>query len=154
MKNLRKKIIATILAATLCMASSLVVFAQSSPSNDGHWEIVYLDNDAVVTSVGNLIDSDGIITSGYGTTITLTMDRAYYAPYFRAGTSGNANNAVACDLIFPNGSCYDLGEIYADGSKTPYLHYTGTAPAGSYTFSFQGTNSGTTGFAAFMYSAY
>ena len=94
---------------------------------------------------------DTDVTSGFGTTITLHLNQGYYSPYFKAGAVGNGNNLVYCTVTTPTGSTYPLGSVIADGSLTPSLYYTGTAPAGDYVFEFQGTDTGTTGFMAFIY---
>ena len=143
MKKKTRKVIYS-LVLTLALVSLMFIPSNAKASSN--------PDTPVIQSLGNCIDSDTKITSGYTCSITLTMDRPYYSPYFRAGAIGNSNNMVSCEVTFPNGITYDLGTVTADGSTTPYLHYTGTAPAGDYVFDFQGTDSGTTGFLAFMYS--
>lgn len=151
-KTLRKRIIATLLTTILCFASSLTVFASS--------ETNYPENVSSVSettveprSLGTCVASDGMIANGYGCEFAVTLDRSYSDIYVRAGATGNSNNAVDCFVTFPNGRTYSLGFVVADGSKTSYLFYTGTAPAGEYIFSFEGTDSGTTGFLGFIYSS-
>ena len=144
--TLKKRIIALILATILCMGSSLTVFAASNAPTTSTVE---------PRAIGDCIASDGIITSGYGGSFSVYLDRSYFNIYIRAGATGNSNNAVYCYITFPDGSNHRLGYVIADGSKTSYLSYDGTAPAGTYTFHFEGTDEGTTGFLGFIYkSAY
>ena len=150
-KNLRKRILTFVLTAVVCLTSSVTAFASeqlATPDN------VAVASETVVEprAIGTCIASDGVITGGYDATIVLTLDRSYFDIYVRAGATGNSNNAIACTVTFPDGSVYPLGLIVADGSKTSYLLYDGTAPAGNYTFTFTGTDAGTTGFLAFIYS--
>ena len=153
-KILKKRFIALILTTILCMASSLNVFAAANVSNTSDTTATGTSGTIEPRAIGSLIDSNGIVTSGYGGDFTIYLDRSYFNIYVRAGATGNENNAVACYVTFPNGRTYYLGAIVADGSKTSYLCYDGTAPAGNYTFHFEGTNSGTTGFLGFIYSSY
>jgi len=156
-KNLRKRIISLVLIVTLCLASSTYVFA----SNDNSLQPIAATaaNTAMTSAImpraiGSCVASDGMITSGYGGKLVLYLDRSYFDIYIRAGATGNANNGVYCTVTLPNGYTYPLGFVTADGSKTSYLCYDGTAPAGNYIFNFEGTDAGTTGFLAFIYSSY
>lgn len=157
MKNIFiKKGTRKLLAFALCMVMAMYFMASpavlATNAFNSPEDIVAFEQS--IRSLGTTIDSGGEIASGFGTTVTLHMDRDYYSPYFRAGACGNANNQVYCYVTDPDGYTYPLGTVTADGSTTPYLTYTGTAPAGDYVFTFEGTNPGTTGFLAFMYSNY
>ena len=150
-KNLRKRILTFVLTAVVCLTSSITAFASE--------QLATPDNAAVASetvveprAIGTCIASDGVITSGYDATLVLTLDRSYFNIYIRAGAVGNENNAIDCHVTFPDGSTYPLGVIVANGSKTSYLLYDGTAPAGNYTFHFSGTDAGTTGYLAYIYS--
>lgn len=142
--TLKKRIISLILATILCMGSSLTVFAASNVPTTSAVE---------PRAIGDCIASDGVITGGYDAEFSVYLDRSYFDIYIRAGATGNSNNAVACYVTFPDNSTYFLGYVIADGSKTSYLAYDGTAPAGYYTFHFEGTDEGTTGFLGFIYKS-
>lgn len=153
-KNLRKRIIALVLSAVLCLASSISVFAAEPKDVDSADATVELAGGGASTySLGNCIGSNSIVASGYTNSFTITLDKSYDSPYFRAMATGNSANAVDCSVTFPDGSYHFLGLIVADGSKTPYYQYLGTVPAGTYTFRFVGTDSGITGYAGFIYSS-
>lgn len=143
-RNFKKRIIALILATILCMGSSLTIFAASNPPTSSTVE---------PRAIGDCIASDGIITNGYGGSFSVYLDRSYFDIYIRAAATGNSNNAVYCYVKFPDGRTYPLGTVVANGSKTSYLCYSGTAPAGNYTFYFEGTDEGTTGFLGFIYKS-
>lgn len=154
--TLKKRIIAIALSTILCLASTVTVFASSetnSGSSTSVGETTATSGGIAAYSIGSCIASDGVIANGYGCDLVLTLDKSYFDIYIRAGATGNSNNAVDCFVTFPDGTTYPLGFVVADGSKTSYLCYSGTAPAGNYTFSFEGTDSGTTGFLAFIYSS-
>lgn len=152
-KNLHKRILSVALMAILCLTSSLAASAaeETMPTNEN---ISVVSETAVEPRVlGTCIASDGVICGGYDCEFTVTLDRSYNDIYVRAGATGNSNNAVTCFVTFPDGRTYRLGFVVADGSTTSYLFYDGTAPAGNYTFSFEGTDPGTTGFLGFIYSS-
>ena len=154
MKKKTHNVTRKLLAFALCMAMAMYFIASPAVLANNAFnspEDVYTMEQAI-RSLGNTIDSGGEIASGYGTTVTLHMDRDYYSPYFRAGAVGNENNLVYCYVTTPAGYTYPLGTVTANGSTTPYYHIDYTAPAGDYVFTFEGTDSGTTGFLAFMYS--
>lgn len=151
-KKTRKRVISIVLATILCFASSLTAFASSQTQYVDDISVAS-ESDASTYSFGTCIAYDGMIANGYGCEFAVTLDKSYSDIYVRAGATGNSNNAVDCYVTFPDGMTYRLGFVVADGSKTSYLFYTGTAPAGDYIFSFDGTDSGTTGFLGFIYSS-
>lgn len=144
MKKNFRRIFSLVLAMSMavCLLMSSTVFAAGDNG---------AGDEATEPTRSTCIDWDSDVTSGYGTTITLHLDHGYYSPYFKAGAVGNGNNMVYITVTTPNGHTYPLGTVTADGSLTSDHYYTGTAPAGDYVFEFQGTDSGTTGFMAFIY---
>lgn len=150
--NLRKRVFALVLGTILCVASSSTAFASTITTKDNSDVVSYTSIEP--RALGNCVASDGVIASGYGCKLVLHLDRSYFNLYVRAAATGNANNGVVCSVTFPDGSTYPLGTITANGSKTSYLLYSGTAPAGNYTFNFTGTDAGTTGFLGYIYSSY
>lgn len=151
-KKTRKRVISIVLATILCFASSSTAFASSQTQYVDDISVAG-ETDASTYSLGTCVASDGIIGTGYTNSFSVTLDRSYFNVYIRAGATGNENNAVVCHVIFPDGTIYRLGAIYADGSKTSYLFYDGTAPAGNYTFTFESTDAGITGYLGFIYSS-
>ena len=153
-KILRKRIIALVLSAVLCLASSISVFA-AQPKNVDFADnaVELLEGGASTYSLGNCIASNSTVTTGNVCELSVTLNSSCSMPYFRAMATGNSNNAVYCTVALPNGEEIYLGTIVANGSKTPYYSYLGTVPAGTCTFKFLGTDAGTTGYAGFIYSS-
>ena len=153
MKKLTRKLSSIVaLTLVLCMVMSVPVFAAEPQTNS---EVFIINIDEPVRAQQHTLDSGSqICNSGISCTITLHLYSSYYMPYFRAGAAGNSNNYVNCMLTTPTGATFDLGSIMANGSVTPYLYINGWAGPGDYIFEFQGTNSGPTGFAAFIYADY
>lgn len=145
MKNLKKKILATIVS----IATAIAMFA--TPVCAANTDAPVEQENTARQSVGDLIaGSQATIHGGSGVVEVYLSSGNWWTDIMCGTASTGAVGSVSCYVTFPNGTTTYLGTIDASGDHTDYMEFS-HCPAGTYKFAFEGNTSDTYDVYARMY---
>lgn len=146
MKNLKKKILATIVSITTAIA----MFA--TPVCAANTDAPVEQENTARQSVGDLIAGGQATIHGGSGIVEVYLSSGNWWTDIMCGTaSTGASGSVSCYVTFPNGNTTYLGTIDASGDHTSYKEFT-HCPSGTYTFTFEGNTNDTYDVYARMYN--
>lgn len=145
MKNLKKKILATIVS----IATAIAMFA--TPVCAANTDAPVEQENTARQSIGSQIaGGQDTIHGGSGIVEVYLSSGNWWTDIMCGTASTGAVGSVSCYVTFPNGTTTYLGTIDASGDHTDYMEFN-HCPAGTYTFTFEGNTSDTYDVYARMY---
>lgn len=146
MKNLKKKILATIVS----IATAIAMFA--TPVCAANTDAPVEQENTARQSIGSQIaGGQDTIHGGAGTVYVYLSTGNWWTDIMCGTASTGAVGSVSCYVTFPNGNTTYLGTIDASGDHTSYKEFT-HCPSGTYTFTFEGNTNDTYDVYARMYN--